>query len=107
MKIHNLKILIDFAGSIAVGNKLFEIRENDRGYQKGDFVKFKAINKYGIEIRHAINNMLFQITYVMSGYGIKEGFVVFGIKEYIAEIREKDDFPLGTDAGGNELHPGN
>ncbi|WP_425545257.1 DUF3850 domain-containing protein, partial [Faecalicatena contorta] len=51
MKIHDLKILIDFAGSVAVGNKLFEIRKNDRGYQKGDFVKFKAINKYGIEIR--------------------------------------------------------
>ena len=80
MRIHNLKILNDFADSIAAGDKLFEIRANDRGYQKGDFVKFQAIDKCKFENQHVVNNMLFEITYVMSGWGIKDDYVVFGIK---------------------------
>ena len=39
MKVHELKILNDFADSVVAGDKTFEIRENDRGFQKGDFDK--------------------------------------------------------------------
>lgn len=45
MRVHNLKILNDFADAVAMGDKTFEIRENDRGYQKGDYIKFLAIEK--------------------------------------------------------------
>ena len=34
MRVHNLKILNDFAEAVLMGDKTFEIRENDRGYQK-------------------------------------------------------------------------
>ena len=30
MRIHNLKILNDFADAVVIGDKTFEIRENDR-----------------------------------------------------------------------------
>ena len=40
MRVHDLKILNDFADSVVAGDKTFEIRENDRGFQKGDFIKF-------------------------------------------------------------------
>lgn len=36
MKIHELKLNIEFCDAVLSGEKSFEIRENDRGYQKGD-----------------------------------------------------------------------
>ena len=33
-KTHKLKILESFADDVCIGNKNFEIRKNDRGYQK-------------------------------------------------------------------------
>lgn len=87
MRIHNLKILNDFADAVAIGDKTFEIRENDRGYQKGDYIKFQAIDKTGLENQHVINGKLYLITFVMNGWGIKNGYVVLGIKERL-EVQE-------------------
>lgn len=81
MRVHNLKILNDFADAVVMGDKTFEIRENDRGYQKGDYIKFQAIDKIGILNPHCINDKLYIITFVMNGCGIKNGYVVLGIKE--------------------------
>lgn len=81
MRVHNLKILNDFADAVLMGDKAFEIRLNDRGYQKGDYIKFQAIDKNGIQNRHCINDKLYQTTFVMNGWGIKNGYVVLGIKE--------------------------
>ena len=81
MRVHNLKILNDFADAVVMGDKTFEIRENDRGYQKGDYIKFQAIDKGGTPNQHYINEKLYLITFVMNGWGIKNGYVVLGIKE--------------------------
>ena len=86
MRIHNLKILNDFADAVVIGDKTFEIRENDRGYQKGDYIKFQAIGKTGLQNQHAINDRVYLITFVMNGWGIKNGYVVLGIKE--TEVQE-------------------
>lgn len=83
--IHELKILSSFVRPILDGSKTFEIRENDRGFQKGDRVQFKVIpddwthknNSVICEFEHKI----FEITYVINGWGLKNGFVVFGISE--------------------------
>lgn len=78
---HNLKILSSFADAVLNGDKNFEIRDNnDRGFQKGDLVKFKVIDNLGLEEHHSLNFEMFEITYVLSGWGLKEGYVVFGIK---------------------------
>ena len=81
MRVHNLKILNDFAEAVLMGDKTFEIRKNDRGYQKGDYIKFQAIDEKGTPNRHFINDKLYLITFVMNGWGIKNGYVVLGIKE--------------------------
>jgi len=78
---HRIKILKDFANAIFDGDKNFEVRENDRGYQKGDTVYFDVINKNGSEEIHPIRSTPYEITYVLSGWGLKEGYVAFGIKE--------------------------
>lgn len=81
MRVHNLKILNDFADAVVMGEKPFEIRKNDRGYQKGDYIKFRAIDNNGTPNQHCINDKLYLITFVMNGWGIKNGYVVLGIKE--------------------------
>lgn len=77
--IHRIKLLETFADAVLDGRKNFEVRENDRGYQRGDLVEFLVINKLGNRVNHPLNSKLFEITYVLSGWGIKDGYVVFGI----------------------------
>lgn len=80
---HELRILEDFADAVNRGDKTFEIRENDRGFQKGDRIKFivRSNNNYVTLNSHPLSNKIFEITYVINGWGLKNGFVAFGIKE--------------------------
>ena len=81
---HEIKILKQFADEIINGNKSFEIRKNDRGYQKGDFIKFRVIEKYEnivLGVEHPLRDKLYEITYVLSGWGLKKDYVVLAIKE--------------------------
>ncbi len=93
MKEHKIKILVDFADDVWTGEKNFEIRENDRGYQKGDLVKFVVVDNRGYEVNHPLNvwkDHIFEITYVLNGWGLKNGFVVFGIREVMTQIKEEE-----------------
>ena len=79
--IHELKILKNYATAKLNGDKLFEIRDNsDRGFQKGDKVKYTAVDNLGCKIYHDINDKMYEITYVTS-YAQKDGYVVFGERE--------------------------
>lgn len=78
MRTHTIKILEDFADAIESGNKTFEIRKNDRGYQKDDFVVFNVLTDGPM---HPIERKMYMITYVINGWGLKNGYVAFGIKE--------------------------
>ena len=81
---HTLKIKESFADAIATGDKTFEVRENDKGFQKGDYVTFNVIgtiDNLSLSIDHMITDRVYEITYVLSGWGIQEGYVVFGIRE--------------------------
>lgn len=77
---HKLKIERPFADAIVEGKKTFEIRYNDRGFQAGDELTFQCVDKAGCSVRHDINDLLFQIDYVLSGFGLKEGYCVFSFR---------------------------
>ena len=64
MVTHNLKIKQCFADAIVKGEKNFEIRYNDRGYQTGDEIKFNVIdNITGEPIEeHFIHKLTYKIT---------------------------------------------
>ena len=80
LKIHELKLLKEFCDDVLYGRKTFEVRYNDRGFQRGDLVKFKPVDG-PFPYYHDVEKKLYKITYVLSGWGIKEDYVVFGIKE--------------------------
>lgn len=82
---HEIKLRLDFCDAVMNGEKNFEVRNNDRGYQKGDMVRFIPYDGY-IPVRHDIENARFEITYVLSGWGLKDGWVAFGIRR-----KEKTD----------------
>lgn len=86
---HTIKLEEQFCDVVLNGDKRFEIRYNDRVYQKGDHVKFISVAKTGLRTYHVIDSREYEITYVLSGWGIKEGYVAFGIKEVEKNDTEK------------------
>ena len=77
--IHDINIRRDFADPVLSGMKRFEVRKNDRGYQKGDFLRFHVIDEKGFPIAHGLNNKKAKILYVLSGWGIEPEYVVLSI----------------------------
>lgn len=78
---HIIKLQEPFCDPVFHGDKNFEVRFNDRGYQEGDYVKFIPVDIYGNHFPHAVEDKLYKITYVLWYEGVQEGYVVFGIKE--------------------------
>ena len=80
--LHEIKLREDYIEPVLSGKKNFEVRLNDRGYQKGDWVKFKAVSRQGVTyVEPELEKATFEITYVHSGLGLQEGYVVFGIHD--------------------------
>ena len=77
---HMIKLQKEFADAVLSGDKCFEIRRNDRGYQKGDKVQFKVMDGL-IQMHHDLEKKTYVITYVMNGWSLENGYVVFGIRE--------------------------
>lgn len=88
-----LKIEKQFADEIVSGMKNFEIRcESDKVFQKGDSVEFR-VNPvelfaagepgayYVTKEDHPINGRIYDITYVLHGWGLREDYCAFSIKE--------------------------
>lgn len=81
---HEIKIAEPFADAVLSGDKTFEVRKNDRGYQRGDTVEFVVVMPsapFSKLFSHGLAGKTFEITYVLSGWGIEQGHVVFGIRE--------------------------
>lgn len=75
---HELKLNREFQEPILNGEKTFEVRFNDRGFQKGDYVKFWVMDRRNVN--EPLDEKVFEITYVLSGWHIEPNYVVFGIK---------------------------
>ena len=92
---HNIKITESFADAVLSGDKTFEIRKNDRGYQKGDVVRFETIDRMGLHVPHPVEEREYRISYLVHGWGLKEGWCVFGTEE-ITDPRRPDraSYPL-------------
>lgn len=77
---HTLKLEECFCEAVVTGKKCFEIRKNDRGFQPGDTIEFVPVSN-GHPAIDVISNHRYRITYVLSGWGLKNGYVAFGIEE--------------------------
>lgn len=86
---HVVKCWPQYYDAIARGEKPFDVRRDDRGYQKGDTLVLQRTVRlmggshevdrdYHGKVRHEIRRT---ITYILTGgqFGIEPGFVVLGI----------------------------
>jgi len=83
---HDLKIWPQFFAMVRRGVKLFEVRSNDRGYQKCDTL---LLQEYDPDANVFTGNSLTcDVTCVVSGaeFGIHSGYVVMGLKVTGARI---------------------
>lgn len=88
--LHYIKIREQYADAVADGRKNFEVRLNDRGYNVGDEVAFTVVNEFDMtDLYHPLNEKKYKITYVHSGLGMENGYVVFGIAEMKGEKNEQ------------------
>jgi len=89
-KEHVLKTYADYWDAVERGEKPFEVRRDDRGFQKGDVLVLRRMKKGFLgkweEDRTYSDNrprdLRRKITYVLTGgqLGIEPGYVVLGLK---------------------------
>lgn len=79
-KIHNLKIRAEYVLPKLKGDKMFEIRKNDRNYEVGDIVLYNVIDD--VELNRKFLAKFYKITYI-TNYAQQDGYVVFGEKEWL------------------------
>ena len=77
---HRIKLSHHYADAVLCGQKNFEIRYNDRGYQRGDKVVFTVVDDSKITMPHPLAHETFIITYLVHGYGLEKDWCVFGIR---------------------------
>ena len=79
MTVHKLKTWPPYFAAIESGEKNFEVRRDDRGFQKGDYLElvFHDIDNQWRK-REPIHK---RITWILTGgqFGIEPGYVVMGL----------------------------
>lgn len=69
------------------------LANNDHQYQKGDLIRFEAMEEGYMSLRdpfNPINDQLYKVNYVYSGRGVEQGYVVVSI-EYYDGTEDEDD----------------
>jgi hypothetical protein len=80
MRTHKLKLALAYCDAVLSGEKSFEIRFNDRGFQKGDRIQFQCIDE-GATCAHKINKEEFVITYALAHKGLADEWIALSIKK--------------------------
>ena len=77
MTIHELKILPEYFDAVRCGDKRFEIRKNDRNFQRGDILRLKELD--GKE--YTGEEMDVFVRYVLYDWpdGLKDGYCIMSI----------------------------
>lgn len=95
---HELKCLSCYFWAIDSGDKPFDARRDDRGFQKGDICIFKEFDPAKTSVisgwrdGYSGNEIEREITYILTGgqWGIEPGYVILGLKKVRASTPFKE-----------------
>lgn len=82
---HVVKCWPEYFDAIDRGEKPFDVRRDDRGYQKGDVLRLQKYKLGEGFISHpdrfGVHEIRREITYILTGgqFGIQPGYVVLGL----------------------------
>jgi hypothetical protein len=78
--LHALKTWPEYFEAVASGEKTFEVRRDDRGFQKGDVL---VLHKYQPGKGYLGGTVYRRVTWILTGgqLGIEPGYVVMGLKD--------------------------
>jgi hypothetical protein len=79
--IHEVKIWPRWFEALLSGEKNFEVRENDRGYQKGDTIVLHELDGTSNWSGKTGRKIEKQITFVYSGNGMRNRYVVLALSD--------------------------
>lgn len=88
MKEHILKTLATAWDAVAAGEKAFEVRRNDRFFQRGDIVVLRKLDEdgwhyaTGLSGAYSTCDLRFKIGWMLQGgqFGIEPGYCVFALE---------------------------
>jgi len=78
--LQDLKCVNPYFQDVLEGRKTFEVRWNDRNYQRGDIL---ILREYDREKGYSGRDVYVTVEYVLKEFeGLKEGYVVLGIMKF-------------------------
>jgi hypothetical protein len=98
---HILKTVDHYWHAVERGDKNFEVRRDDRGFQRGDVLVLRRLtaNKLYFELKNFRSmregkeeyyDLRRRITYILTGgqLGIEPGYVVLGLENDVEKLRQ-------------------
>lgn len=88
---HTLKCLAELFDAVASGEKCFEVRRNDRGFEIGDELRLVRTDAAGLPTQPR-QEIVKRVSYTLEGgnWGVAEDYVVLGLGR-TASIDDYDD----------------
>jgi hypothetical protein len=87
--VHELKCWPEFFDAVARGDKTFEIRKNDRGFQRGDVLWLRKFDPqtglyvtasgWNLATKSEAASLVVAVSYVLNGFGLEPGYVCMAI----------------------------
>ena len=93
MKQHELKILPQYFQRVWDGTKTFELRKDDRDYQRGDIL---VLREWDGE-KYTGSALCVKVTYILQDaekYGLQDGYVIMGIRhiESVSDLKPPTNY---------------
>jgi hypothetical protein len=113
VRAHELRCWAPYFDEIKAGRKTFELRRDDRGYQKGDelvLVRADPEHPHGFwtesgapALRNEAATLRMRVTYITHGgrFGLQDGWVCMGISEISEPAYSSSPRAVLDDDGGN------